>query len=275
MSDANEKSALAKAAMVAIEPLVQLLLEIGVNCPEAESLFRSIFIHKARDWLTEQGRYDSSDVQIALVTGVHRNFVHEILKRPPGTSAIRRERGFKLDRLIEAWRLDSAYVGADGKPLALFRTAPEPSFKSLIAKHLPGVPVGGTIAQLLRQGLIQILPDDRILIRSAMQRAKGISYSKVAAAGDLGRGFLETLRHNLNQSAPRLFCGSVPQLTVEYSDAPALREVVALRAKAFLAEIAEELAKESGVRKASRKRSTQGRLKIGLTIFQTEDSLHR
>lgn len=272
MSDANEKSALAKAAMVAIEPLVQFLLEIGVNSPEAESLFRSIFIHKARDWLTAQGRYEPSDVQIALVTGVHRNFVHEILKGPPRIAAVRRSRGVKLERLIEAWRLDSAYVGGDGKPLTLFRTAPEPSVKSLIAKHLPGAPVGGTIAQLIRRGLVQVLPDDRILIRSALQPAKGMSYSKVAAAGDLGRSLLETLCHNLNQPAARLFCGGVPKVTVESSRAPALRGAIGLRAAAFLTEIADELAKEPGVRKASRKTKAEGRLVIGVTVFQTEDS---
>jgi hypothetical protein len=275
MRDANEKAALAEAAMVALEPLVQLLLEIGVNCPEAESLFRSIFVHKARDWLTEQGRHKPSDVQIAHITGIHRNFVHEILKGPPKISALRRARGLKLHRLLDGWRSDSAYVDSDGKPVPLFRTAPEPSLKSLIAKYLPGAPAGGTIQQLLRNGLVQTLPGDRILIRTAVRRTKGVSLSKLAAAGELGRAFLATLRHNLSHPSARLFCGSVPKVTFELSHAPAIRSAIAKRAAAFLSEIADELAKEISLGKVRRRHGTEGSVKVGLTVFQTEDSMHR
>ncbi|MGH8142175.1 MAG: hypothetical protein ACREU2_06635, partial [Steroidobacteraceae bacterium] len=90
--------------MAAIEPLVELFLELGVTSPEAESLLRSLFVHKSRVWLSRQsGGEDPSDVRVALVTGVHRNFVSRLLAEPPKISATRARKGHRAARLLRAW----------------------------------------------------------------------------------------------------------------------------------------------------------------------------
>ena len=40
----SDTAAVARAAMAAIEPVVELLLDLGVTSPEAESLLRSLFV---------------------------------------------------------------------------------------------------------------------------------------------------------------------------------------------------------------------------------------
>jgi hypothetical protein len=89
------KAALARAAMSAVEPLVELFLELGITSPEAESLLRSVFVHKARHWLAKSAGAPGSpsDVRVSLVTGVHRNFVRKILEEPPGIAAAREQKG--------------------------------------------------------------------------------------------------------------------------------------------------------------------------------------
>src|ERR1039458_8581408 len=111
MSEA-EKAALARSAMVAAEPLVHLFLELGITSPEAESLLRSLFVHKAREWLASAGKggESPSDVRVSLVTGVHRNFVRRILGEPPRIAAMRQQKGHRAERLLEAWHTNPAYL---------------------------------------------------------------------------------------------------------------------------------------------------------------------
>ena len=126
--------------MSAVEPLVELFLELGITSPEAESLLRSVFVHKARDWLAKSAATpaDPSDVRVSLVTGVHRNFVRKILAEPPGISAAREQKGHPAGRVLEAWHSDPKYLDSSGKPRDLSEREQEPSFHSLVLEHLPG-----------------------------------------------------------------------------------------------------------------------------------------
>ena len=124
---------MARAAMAAVEPLVELLLELGVTSPEAESLLRGVFVHKTRDWLTRQGEGGSepSDARVSLVTGVHRNFVRRILTEPPKIADAREQKSNRANRLLEAWHSDPDYLDTSGKPRDLPEKGGKPSFLSL------------------------------------------------------------------------------------------------------------------------------------------------
>src|ERR1039457_3849889 len=97
------KAVVSRAAMAAVEPLVELFLELGVTSPEAESLLRSVFVHKAREWLAKPitAEDSPSDARVSLVTGVHRNFVRSILAEPPRIAAAREQRGHRASRLLD------------------------------------------------------------------------------------------------------------------------------------------------------------------------------
>jgi len=119
--------------MAAVEPLVDLFLELGITSPEAESLLRSLYVHKARDWLAAQnGGASPSDARVALVTGVHRNFVHQILSEPPAIAIARQRKGHRADKLLDAWHKQPSYLDNAGKP----RDLPDCSNHS--ATQLPG-----------------------------------------------------------------------------------------------------------------------------------------
>jgi hypothetical protein len=265
------KHGLARAAMVALEPLVELFLELGVTSPEVESLLRAVFVHKARDWLSRQSESGESpsDVRVAMVTGVHRNFVRRILAEPPRIARYREQRGNNASRLLDAWRSDSRYLNSSGKPLDLSERDREPSFYSLAATYVPGAPPGVVLKELQRAGLIQRLPDDRVRVRSRAVRTHGVSLEGISEMANRAKDLLETLHRNLRKPESRLLCAGIRPLEIDVAQLSTVRNMINHRATTFLAAVEHELAIEAS---KSRPRRRRGRAKVGLTIFETEQS---
>jgi hypothetical protein len=263
------KAALARAAMTALEPIVEILLELGVTSPEAESLLRSLFIHKAREWLARQDEEGElpSDVRVALVTGVHRNFVRYILAEPPRIAAARAQRGQSAGRLLDAWHSDRRYLDSSGKPRDLSERGREPSFHTLATTYVPGTAPGVVLDELRRAGLVQRLAERRVRVRSRAMRAHGVNVGSVGEMGNRAKELLETLHHNLRQPACPLFCEGISVLDIDVGLLPVVRNIINNRASTFLVAMQNELAIETN---KSRRRKGHGRVKIGLTVFETE-----
>jgi hypothetical protein len=259
---------MAQAAMSAVEPIVELLLELGVTSPEAESLLRGVFVHKTREWLARQGSGTRpSDVRISLVTGVHRNFVRRILSEAPKIADAREQKSSHANRLLRGWHTDPAYLDTSGKPRDLPEKGVEPSFQSLSATYIPGVAPGVVLDQLRRGGLVQMLSEHRLRVRGRTFRAHGFSFNAIAEIGHRANELLDTLKHNMNEADSRRFCESMPAIEVEPGRIPVVRDLISRRATTFLAGIEQELATEAS-RSSPLQRKRQ--VKVGLTIFQTE-----
>jgi hypothetical protein len=263
------KAALAQAAMAAVEPLVELFLELGITSPEAESLLRSVFVHKAREWLAEPRveRGGPSDVRVSLVTGVHRNFVRSILAEPPRIAAAREQKGHRAGRLLEAWHSDPKYLDSSGKPRDLSEKEQEPSFYSLASTYVPGAAPSMVLEELRRAGLVQMLSEHRLRVRSRTFRMHGVNASNISELGSRARELLETLTHNLRQPESRLFCDSMPSIEVDAARVPFVRDLIARRAGNFLAAMEQELAVEAS---APRRRRSSERVRVGLTAIESE-----
>jgi hypothetical protein len=255
--------------MAAVEPLVELFLELGITSPEAESLLRSLFVHKARQWLaaSRAGGTTPSDVRVALVTGVHRNFVRTILAEPPRIAAARERKQHRTARLLEAWYTDPAYLDSYGRPRDLARRDPEPSFATLARTYVPSAASGVVLQELHRAGVVQLLPEERVRVRSRTFRVPGVNSGGMTELGSRGRDLLQTLIHNLRDPEARILCESTRSLEVDPERVPFIRDLVARRAGTFLAAIEQELAIEAG---PARRRKSGQRTRIGLTAFQSE-----
>ena len=153
-----------RAAVVALEPVVELFLNLGVTSPEAETLLRAVYVHTAKRRISrslEPGQ-KPSDVRIALVTGIHRNFVRKILATSPTISASRRWRGSSVSRLVSAWRVDPKYIDALGRPLDIAERDTEPSFRTLVQQYLPGVTPAVALSELRRAKQIELISGHRL-----------------------------------------------------------------------------------------------------------------
>jgi hypothetical protein len=273
MSEA-EKAALARSAMVAAEPLVYLFLELGITSPEAESLLRSLFVHKAREWLASSSKdgESPSDVRVSLVTGVHRNFVRRILAEPPRIAATRQQKGHRAERLLDAWHTHPAYLDSSGKPRDLSARASEPSFYSLATQYVPGAAPGVVLEELRRAGVVQMLTENRVRVRSRRFRLHGLNAGNIGEIGQRGRELLECLTHNLREPEEAQFCDSMPAIEVDAERLPIVRALIARRASTFLSAVGQEFAAEAT---ASRRTRSKRRVRVGLTVFASEQSGNR
>jgi hypothetical protein len=155
---------MSRAAVAALKPVVELFLNLGLTSPEAEDLLRAVYVHAARRRISrsmEPGQ-KPSDVRIALVTGIHRNFVRKILAEPPAMSASRQWRGSSVARLVSAWRVDPKYIDEFGKPLDIAERDREPSFRSLVQQYLPGVTPAVALSELRRANQVELISDHRL-----------------------------------------------------------------------------------------------------------------
>lgn len=256
---------MARAAMTAVEPLVELFLELNITSPEIESLLRSLFVHKARDWLARQdGGTTPSDARIALVTGVHRNFVHQILREPPAIAVARQRKGHPADKLLEAWHKQFNYLDNGGKPRDLPEKGPAPSFEALVNDYMAGAATGVVLRELHRAGIVQLLGDRRVRVRSRSMQVAGVNVGSLANLGNRGKELLETLRHNLRQPQDRLFAESLPAVELDANRLAVVREVINRRATAFLQSLEQELAGECKLKKG-RNRSR----KLSISVIET------
>ena len=243
--------------MTAMEPLVQVLLRVGITSPEAESLMRSLFVHQARDWLESQGDgAPPSDVRVSLVTGVHRNFVRQILSQPPKIPNAREGRGHLAGRLLRAWHTDPRYRDEGGNPRDLPERGPAPSFAALVEEHLSSQSAGVVLQELMRAGAVQSLSDHRVRVRSRTARRPGIHLDSVTAYGLQGRALLATLTAKLCDPQASAYFEATPVVPIPAARIPFIRDVVARRARSLLAGLEQELAGESK-RKGSRGKKVQ------------------
>jgi len=266
MSEAG-KAALAQAAMAAVEPLVELFLELGITSPEAESLLRGVFVHKAREWVAQPQGDGPSDVRVALVSGVHRNFVRSILAEPPRIAAAREHKGHRASRLLEAWHSDPAYLDSSGKPRDLSENEQEPSFFTLASTYVPGAAPSVVLEELQRAGLVQRLSEHRVRVRSRAYRMPGVNAANVSELGQRTKELLETLTQNLREPEAQRFCDSMPSIEIDTDRIPFVRDLIARRAANFLAAMEQELALET---RRSSQRKSGPHVRVGLTAFESE-----
>jgi hypothetical protein len=114
---------------------------------------------------------------------------------------------------------------------------------------------------------VQLLPEERIRLRGRTFRVHGVNASAMSELGSQTKELLETLIRNMRDPDARIFCDSMRSIEVDAVRVPAVSDLISRRAANFLAAIEQELELDA---KASRRRKTQNRVRIGLTAFQTE-----
>lgn len=270
MSEAG-KAAIAREALKAFEPLIDLCLEIGVSSPELESLVRGVFVHRARERLAQQGSdaRAASDVRVSLATGVHRNFVRQILAQAPQIAPERTDKRHRTSRLLRAWHSDQRYLDNSWHPreLPIQATDKEPGFADLVRRHMPGISTGVALEELRRAGTVQLLAGDRVRVRSRSYRAAGVNLASVHDAAMRTRDLMQTLLFNMHKPEVPRICEDMAVIAVDKSRAAAAMHVINKRVKTFVETLEHELAATTATT------GSKGRgevVQLGLTVYSWE-----
>ena len=195
------KAAVTRTVLRLLDPLVRLLLEAGIGVGEFHQLAKMAFARAARDAASE-ARPNIS--RIAVLTGIPRGEVAEILKRPEGLPPETERGGHRAERVLQGWWKDSDFCDSEGQPLKLPLRGPRRSFAALV-KRYAGDPRTTTLAkELLRVKAARRLPDGQLEVLSRTFVTARWDNAGIEVVGERVRDLLDTLLYNLKHpSRPR------------------------------------------------------------------------
>ncbi len=195
------KAAVLRAVLRLLEPLVRLLLEAGVGIGEFNQLAKIAYTRAARDAAPE-ARPNIS--RIAVLTGIPRSEVTEILRRPEEYRTDP-ERGVqRAERVLQGWWKDVDFCDGNGEPLKLPLRGPRRSFAALVKRYAGDPRVRTLLKELMRVKAVRRLPDRHVEVLSRTFVTARWDNTGIEIVGERVRDLLDTLVHNLKHpSRPR------------------------------------------------------------------------
>ena len=259
------------ALAAALEPFADLCLEFGITSPEMERLLRGVFVRRAEQLLFRNSprTRSASDTRIALIIGVHRNFVRKIRTTKPRAQLDKVQHRHRGAALLEAWTTDWQFLTAAGYPrdLPIRSSSEEPSFEMLVRRHMSGVSLGTAIAELRRFGAIRLLPDEQIRLRSRSAKPSGITAANISTMSERVGQLASTLLHNLKAPQDQRLSEGLAAVWIDQQRLPFVRQTLMKRARAFLDGLTAELSDEVATSKERARR-----VQLGLMVFGYENN---
>ena len=157
------KAAVMRAVLRLMEPLVRLLLEAGIGVGEFNKLAKMAYARAARDAQPEAVPNIS---RIAVLTGIPRGEIAEILRRPEEYRTERERDMQRAERVLQGWWKDTDYHDSNGRPLKLPLRGPRRSFAALVKRYAGDPRVLTLLKELLRVKAIRRLPDGHLEVLS-------------------------------------------------------------------------------------------------------------
>lgn len=132
-------------------PLARLAVAQGLPYAQAEALLKLAFLEAGRE--AHGGHAQRAVSRISAATGLSRREVTRLLQRPEGEPARRRS---PATELFTRWLSDPALRTPEGRPMALPRQGPAPSFESLAQAVTRDVHPRSLLEELCRLGLAEL-----------------------------------------------------------------------------------------------------------------------
>jgi hypothetical protein len=268
------KEAAADAIAQALRPLVELLIELAVTSPEAESLLRYVYAHVGHDILTKQieqirgSATEPSYARIALLTGLHRNEVATKLKKKPRIDPAREQRAYGANRVLSAWHRDARYTAAPETPRVLPLSG-KASFEELVQTYAPNVGAQVVLDELVRVRAVDRLPSGEVRARSSSMAVPGLDADGLEAMGVRGRDYLRTLTHNVRHPRQALLDERVMSMEISARAVPLLSRTINNRLRAALQQVETEL-NDPRFRRNKEDGDERVRVGVGAYFFQEE-----
>jgi hypothetical protein len=251
-----------------IDPLIDLMFDTGITVKEFSELMRDRAVRSAAARVArESGR--SSNSRVAIITGLARAEVARILDTNEAWFSSRVGQ-HPARRVLAAWYDNQRFLGADGDPAVLPIFGRRKSFEQLVATHSGGIPVRAMLDQLAQISAVEILPGQRVKVKSRVPIFKGMTCSAIANVGERAGDLLGTLKSNLRTTSTPLFEGTAFVCDVDLGAVPLVRRQIAEQGAAFIDGATSLLTRSHGrPRRSGMKESSHCR--VGVTVYYFED----
>lgn len=261
------KAAVMRAVLRLLEPLVRLLLEAGIGAGEFNRLAKMAYARAARDAAPEASPNIS---RIAVLTGIHRGEVAEILKRPEEHPPELERGGQRAERVLQGWWKDSDFCDTHGEPLKLPLRGARRSFAALVKRYAGDPRVLTLLKELLRVKAIRRLPDGKLEVLSRTFATVRWDDAGIEITGERVRDLLDTLVHNLKHPSRPRYARFVVNAQVDPRFVPMLLRDITQQAEVLADSFQDALSDPERIVRPTRSAQDAHRISIG--IFVTEEA---
>jgi hypothetical protein len=268
MSDEHQKPIFA-AVLRLLRPLIRLLLRNGVSYGTFSNLAKWIYIDVASKEFGITGRKQTTS-RVSVITGLTRKEVSRVRKLPRPDDRASAERYNRAARVISAWRRESDYLDAGGKPAALPVSGSGATFSALVKRFSGDMPARATLDELIRVGAVKHLKDGRVRLLARSYVPQSSDADKLHILGTDVQHLISTINHNLEpDSVGPLFQRKVAYDNLPDDVLPKFRMLSAKKAQALLENLDRWLAQRD--RDVTPTVKGSGRNKAGLGIYYFEE----
>ena len=257
--DAALKLALARL----MAPLARLAVAQGLPFPATEELLKQAFVQAARDAQPESvGERDIS--RISTATGLSRREVTRLTQQASRAAVVRPSPALQL---FTRWANDPALKNARGRPMALVRQGPAPSFEALAQAVTRDVHPRSLLDELVRLGLAEVdASGEQVRLLRSMFVPRGDAQRMLGFLGQNVADHLAAAADNVVHADERhfeqaMFCGEL--------SAASLADVRALIETHWRALMADMVPRLNALidADAAQPAGAQQRLRIGLYTY--------
>lgn len=211
------RQALTAAVLQLLRPLVRVLLRHGMAHDEFAELARRAYVDVAERDFSLRGRKQTTS-RISVITGLNRKEVARLqalnAAGQPGEAAFAATLN-RAARVVVGWQRD--HSGDDGAPLELDAA----QFAALVRKHSGDMPARAVLDELRHTGTVMVSDTGSYRLQREGYVPQATDARKVTLLGQHAADLLDTIDHNLNQSADaarlqqRVFADNIPPEKVE------------------------------------------------------------
>ena len=192
------KSAVRSAIVRMLDPLVRLLLTVGIGVGDFLSLVKVAYVRAARDQAREtRGELRPHVSRIAVVTGLTRAEVAAILDADTDewrTSDRGRQRA---ERVLSGWWNDPDFQTSTGEPAVLPVSGSRKSFKALVRRYSNEPRATPILEELLRVKAVRQRQDGTLQALSRTYATVRWDPAGIESLGDQMNELCDTLLYNL------------------------------------------------------------------------------
>lgn len=230
----NNLKPLYAALLRLLRPLARLLLRNGVSFSTFSDLAKWTYVDIATKEFGIEGRKQSTS-RVSVITGLSRREVMRVRKLPKPDITASTERHNRAARVIAAWRRESGFLDAEGKPALLPMEGLGASFSDLVKRFSGNVPPRAILDELIHVGAVERRDDGKICLLARAYIPRGIDAHKLNILGTDVQNLISTIDHNLKpETTDPLFQRKVSYDNLPDEVLPKFRKLFAHRAQALL-----------------------------------------
>ncbi len=261
----DDKSQTLKFLGIVLEPVIRLMLRLGVTWKEFSELCKTKYVDVATADFGIRGRPTNAS-RVAILTGLDRREVARLRQPAPEGAA----KGYqsRASQILAAWHHDPEFLDAAGQPAALMMDGEGSSFTELMRRHAPALPVVAMVKELKAAGAIEEGPDGQLRPLTRVYVPVGMPAERLRLWASVLSDVANTIEHNFSRApdVPAKFERRALSLRVDRKALPEFRQLLEREGQAMLERIddwlsAHEVADAEG----------NEALRLGVGIYHIED----